>query len=139
MAVLRVKLVQVPRRPPWPLWTVALVLAWAVAIGGVSWLAGRHGAPVQLCLFKRLTGWPCPTCGTGRGAMSILRGDVLSAWRLNPLVFTVLAVVWLLLVVRVAFARAVRIEWTRAAKIAAWVVGVAAVLLNWAYVIAFVG
>lgn len=37
------------------------------------------------CLFHRLTGLYCPGCGTGRGIHELLHGNVLGAWRMNPL------------------------------------------------------
>jgi hypothetical protein len=51
----------------------------------------------------------------------------------------VLAVAGALLAVRVAFGRAVRIRLTRGEQRIAWIVGTALLLLNWAYVIVYVG
>jgi len=136
---MKVKLINVSRRPPWPLWAVALVLGWLAAVGASVWLMQRHRADVGLCLFKRLSGYPCLTCGSTRGMLHLLRGEVLWAWTFNPLLFTVLAVAGGLLVLRVGFRRAVRIQMTRIERRIAWVVGIALVLLNWAYVIVCVG
>lgn len=36
------------------------------------------------CLFRRVTGFPCPGCGTGRGLLLLLKGDFLNAWWMNP-------------------------------------------------------
>jgi len=35
-------------------------------------------------LFKRVTGVPCPSCGTTRSVLSILKGDVLEGILWNP-------------------------------------------------------
>ena len=79
------------------------------------WLAAAAGAlvlqPLWLalapllrpCIFRSLTGIPCPTCGTTRAATAFLQGDLLAAFAANPLaavtglVFVAgapLAVVW---------------------------------------------
>ena len=43
-----------------------------------------------LCLFHRISGLPCPACGTGRGIICILHGEFTKAWMFNPLCFVVL-------------------------------------------------
>jgi len=48
-------------------------------------LAALHGQGVSLCLFHRLTGLPCLTCGSTRAAAALLAGDVSAALRLQPL------------------------------------------------------
>lgn len=136
---MKVRLVRVSRRPPCPAWAVAVVLGWTALVGLAVLLAQRGGGHVQLCLFKSITGYPCPTCGSGRGTLALLRGDPLAAWRFNPLLFTALAVVAAALAARLAFGRAVRLELTRAEKYVLWAVILAAALANWAYVIVYVG
>jgi hypothetical protein len=37
------------------------------------------------CVFKGLTGIPCPTCGSTRSVVYLAHGDVLSALAMNPL------------------------------------------------------
>jgi Protein of unknown function (DUF2752) len=37
------------------------------------------------CPFRRLTGIPCPTCGTTRAAVALLGGHLGAALALNPL------------------------------------------------------
>ena len=37
------------------------------------------------CVFKGLTGIPCPTCGSSRSVMHLAHGDILSALAMNPL------------------------------------------------------
>jgi hypothetical protein len=38
------------------------------------------------CLFKDLTGFACPTCGSTRSVMHLAHGEVLAALALNPLI-----------------------------------------------------
>ncbi len=37
-----------------------------------------------ICLFKRITGIPCPSCGSTRSVLSILNGDLMWALLWNP-------------------------------------------------------
>jgi Protein of unknown function (DUF2752) len=37
------------------------------------------------CVFKGLTGIPCPTCGSTRSVVHLSHGDILSAFIMNPL------------------------------------------------------
>ena len=136
---MKVHLVKVPRLPGWPLSAVGLLVAGFALVGAGAWWAMRQRPRVELCLFKRLTGWPCPTCGAARGMFCVLRGEPLSAWKLNPLLFTVLAAAAALAALRLLLARAVRVEMARREKLLALVAAAALVLLNWAYVIVQVG
>ncbi len=38
------------------------------------------------CVFRAVTGVPCPTCGATRGTLALLHGDLRQALMLNPLV-----------------------------------------------------
>jgi len=65
-----------------------LALLWlAAAVSSIVlrplWLAA---APhLRSCVFRSLTGIPCPTCGTTRAATAFLQGDVMTAFINNPL------------------------------------------------------
>lgn len=62
------------------LWLVAA--ASAIALRPL-WLAlAPHLRP---CIFRTITGLPCPTCGTTRAAVAFLHGDLVSAFASNPL------------------------------------------------------
>lgn len=43
--------------------------------------------PPMPCVFKTVTGYPCPTCGSTRLAVNLLRLDIIAAFLCNPLVF----------------------------------------------------
>ncbi|HEY7348611.1 MAG TPA: DUF2752 domain-containing protein [Ktedonobacterales bacterium] len=52
------------------------------------WLERRR----SLCLFKNLTGRPCPGCGMTRAISSAAHGDFKQAFRHNKLVIIVLPI-----------------------------------------------
>ena len=43
-----------------------------------------------LCIFKRITGLNCPSCGITRMGISLMRGDIKSAFRYNQLITVLL-------------------------------------------------
>jgi hypothetical protein len=62
-----------------------------LALAGYSWLAvnlirgGNDPSGTTLCLFKRLTGIACPSCGVTRSMLALLHGDARIAFHTNPL------------------------------------------------------
>lgn len=59
----------------------------ALASLAVGWLAVPHLGNLPFgCVFKAVTGWPCPTCGGTRALAALAAGEVLQALRANPLV-----------------------------------------------------
>lgn len=46
-------------------------------------ILGKH--KFEMCLFKRISNFPCPSCGTTRSVVSILDGKFLAALHLNPI------------------------------------------------------
>jgi hypothetical protein len=136
---MRVEVVRVSRRPPWPLWAVLVICVWLALGGTVVWLSARMGRPIYTCLFKRLTGMACPTCGFTRGALCLLHGRIGQAWLYNPLLFSALAVFFAVTVLQGVFARGLRIRLTQTERIIVWVLCIILFLANWAYVALRVG
>ena len=64
-----------------------LFLIVSAGIAASCYLYLQLGMPWPGCWFRRLTGIPCPTCGATRCAMSLAHGDLVGAWRQNPLIF----------------------------------------------------
>jgi len=119
-------------------WAFAWVwFAAAVAAPLLAWAWLRLGTPTPGCAFHRLTGYPCPTCGSTRAVVALLAGRPLRALSWNPL--TVLAMgafeiggiaapLWLAAGGRVPVLEGRLPWWARFGALAL-------VLLNWVYLV----
>jgi len=109
-----------------------------VAIGAVAVLH-LDRLPFSLCLFKAVTGLPCMTCGTTRALVRLARLDLSGALAMNPLAAlgTLALLPWaaadLALLPR---GRALSLELSPAAARVARIAAFAAVLANWAWLVA---
>jgi hypothetical protein len=67
---------------------LTVVLIWLALAVGSTYLfifePGKSGF-FLVCPFYALTGLACPGCGTTRGLHHLLHGDVITAFRFNPL------------------------------------------------------
>jgi hypothetical protein len=103
-----------------------------------TWFA--LGLPWPRCVLHELTGLPCITCGMTRSAIQFFHGHFLAAFQWNPLVFAALcgltifnAYAFIVLATR---APRLRIAlWTRADKKYARIIVIAALALNWMYLL----
>jgi hypothetical protein len=113
--------------------------------GGIGLLAaavvgllGLDRVPLAFCVFKGLTGLPCPTCGSTRAAARLFGFDFVGALAMNPFT-TVVAVViaaWAVAdLVLIPRGRALRVGLSptlgRALRLAAF----AAFFANWVYLL----
>jgi len=63
-----------------------------IIYGGIALLAICVGrflpvlAFVPSCVFRDLTGVPCPTCGATRSVVHLARGDFFASFSMNPLI-----------------------------------------------------
>jgi len=80
--------------------TAALLAAGVVALFGGLWLLQRVGFDFGLlfgpCGMKQRTGLPCPTCGMTTCVLAFARGEVLTAFYVQP---AGALLCWLLIVV----------------------------------------
>jgi hypothetical protein len=64
------------------------VLIWSTLAAASIYLfifePGKSGF-FPVCPFRALTGFACPGCGSTRGLHRLLHGDVVAAFRFNPL------------------------------------------------------
>jgi hypothetical protein len=95
--------------------------------------------PLTLCVFKGLTGLPCPTCGSTRALGRLFALDVAGAWAMNP--FTTVAAVgmaaWALAdLALLPRGQAIDVEVTPRLGFALRVGALVLFLANWAYLLA---
>lgn len=98
------------------------------------------GIQLPVCVFKTLTGLPCPSCGVTRAVIALSRGDVGRALFLNPLAALACgaALVYLLYAAAVLVLRLPRLR-PVVSPLGARVVRVttvAVLAVNWAWLIA---
>jgi len=136
---MKLQIVRVPRRPGWPLWAVLVVLAWGAMVYATHYLMGKTGNHASTCIFKRVTGYPCATCGATRGVVAFIDGDIIGGWLLNPLLFTILAIVVADLILRLATGKAIRFVLSKREKRGAWIILAVVFVANWAYIIRYIG
>ena len=65
-----------------------VIAIWSVLMAGAVYLfvfePGKTGH-FPVCLFRFLTGYQCPGCGSTRAMHQLLHGHVVAAFMLNPL------------------------------------------------------
>ncbi|MFA5044030.1 MAG: DUF2752 domain-containing protein [Kiritimatiellia bacterium] len=75
-------------------------LPWALIAGAVLLAANLlplDRIPFTICVFRRLTGYPCPTCGLTRGFVTMAHGqwaDVLHACPLAAVLYAATALIF---------------------------------------------
>jgi hypothetical protein len=99
----------------------------------VSYLINQSGQSFTFCMLKNLTGLPCPFCGGTRAVFALLRGELFQAFWLNPL-----ATLGLLLVLPGYFVYAGLLRprgWEKPLSKVSVILLIAALVVNWAYLI----
>jgi len=62
-----------------------------LSLVGYAWLGwnsiegSQHSAMPSVCLFKEVTGLPCPSCGTTRSLLLLMNGEFRASLLMNPL------------------------------------------------------
>lgn len=125
------------RWPDWPRWAVIVVAAWLATVALAVAISHWQHTPVQLCLFRQITGLPCATCGMTRGCLAALQGDPVQAWLYNPLAMTALAIVVGNLLLRIIAGYRVNLGLGRPARRWIWIAIIVLATVNWAYVILY--
>ena len=74
------------------------VLVSTACAAGYIWLFVNYHRSISesfepgVCLYKRITGIPCPSCGSTRSVLSILKGDFVGALLWNPFGLIIISV-----------------------------------------------
>lgn len=104
---------------------------------GVAWAVSKIPARlIPPCGFHVVTGHPCPTCGATRMVLRVLQGNLPEAFRMNPFLFIVAALLALWVACGLAarlFGRDLTLEVSRREEAGIWIALFAGFLLNWAY------
>ncbi|MCE5325696.1 MAG: DUF2752 domain-containing protein [Planctomycetaceae bacterium] len=114
---------------------VVVVAVWGIVMLAMEFIARAFHINTTTCLLKRLTGLPCPACGGTRSFVCLLHGDILAAVAFNPLAAIICLLAAAALVVRMLLRRQVQVQLGPRERVAAMSIFVAAVLVNWAYLI----
>lgn len=67
--------------------SVALIVLMALAAGIYYTVDPGNTRWIPRCVFRTVTGWDCPGCGSQRMLHALLNGDFTGAWNYNPLLF----------------------------------------------------
>jgi len=70
---------------------IGIILTTCIFIGAII-IEPFEDNSFTFCLFKNITGQPCPGCGMGRSIIYLLHGDFETAFQLNSLVFVLLPI-----------------------------------------------
>jgi hypothetical protein len=110
--------------------------------GGAAWLA--LALPWPHCPFFAVTGVPCVTCGATRSVIAFLHGDLLSAFRWNPLAFVAFCALlafdlYAAIVILARMPRLRIVDWTTTEKNTARIMLISLLALNWIYLLAHRG
>jgi hypothetical protein len=66
-------------------------LLFVVCLAGYIWIyfsitsINAVTKSAEVCLIKHVTNIPCPSCGSTRSVMSLIKGDFIGALSLNPI------------------------------------------------------
>ena len=116
-----------------------------IIYGGIALLAICVGRFVPVlafapsCVFRGLTGMPCPTCGATRSVVHLARGEFLVSLGMNPLVslcFVIAILVFFYsLITLIAGIPRIGITLSEREKDVLRSLAVVLVLVNWCYLI----
>lgn len=75
------------------LYTWVLLLSVSGFLYLVYALFGPSDAPIHVCIFKNITGYPCPSCGTTRSLIALFHGNFAEAIYNNPMGYVMALVI----------------------------------------------
>ena len=124
------------RLPRIPFWPAAAATVWAGLAGAVIIIGKVLGVSASACWFRRLFGFPCPTCGGSRALLALLEGRLLAAIGWNPLVTALLCIAPAWILARLLLGRSPSLELRTREWRALPALIVLFVAIDWAYVLA---
>ena len=75
-------------------------LLFTACIAGYIWLfigmSQEHAkSKTAVCFIKKITNIPCPSCGSTRSILSLIRGDFMEAFYINPMGYLIAFILFL--------------------------------------------
>ena len=75
-------------------------LLFTACIAGYIWLfigmSEEHGkSKLEVCFIKKITNIPCPSCGSTRSILSLIKGDFMEAFYINPMGYLIAFILFL--------------------------------------------
>ena len=61
-----------------------VAVLWTLGALWLAWVFLASPAEQGVCLFKAVTHVPCPSCGSSRALVLLLKGDLLGSLEMNP-------------------------------------------------------
>lgn len=113
-------------------WPLLVLAVWLGLIAAVE-LVRPPQFTASVCIFRNATGVPCPTCGSTRAVLALMRGDIMQAAAFNPLLIAAIIAGASWLALR-SFSRALP-QWLRRHPRWLWPIAAIALAANWAYVV----
>ena len=132
---MKVRFTKAPRLPRLPLWAAAVVIFWLALVVANLWVNRLLSRETTLCMFKRLSGHPCPTCGATRGVMALAQGRIVEALTTNPMLTLIGLGIVGVVGFRLIAGKAIRVELTRNERRMAWGLAALIFVANWAFLI----
>jgi len=123
------------RWPSVPLGIVLFVVLWALVVFLTHVYTHYTGAKLDTCLFHRVTGYSCPTCGTTRGLLALARGAWKEALAWNPMTMIGGAVLTLGVLGRMITARTLTFQLEPLEKRVLMILGLLVLGVNWVWLI----
>lgn len=126
---------RVPRAPRPPVWAAVLTACWLLLVLAGLLLDQWGGLAMDTCLLHRLSGHPCPTCGSTRVVQALSQGAWLAALRFNPMVALGLPLGALWLGIRLGLGRALEVDLSSRERSAALILGLGVLVANWVWIL----
>jgi hypothetical protein len=88
-------------------WNKLYIFLFITCLAGYIWIfiamefGINRNSQTSVCLMKQITNIPCPSCGSTRAVISLIRGEFLNSLCINPFglviaVFMIVAPFWMI-------------------------------------------
>jgi len=117
--------------------SLSIHVVWALIL--VAALAASHFLQSSTCMFYKLTGLPCLTCGSSRAAQAFFLGDFIGMFYYNPLVIIFCGILFffsLFKFLEFIFRFEIRINVNRKISFTARMIVITLIAANWLFLVA---